>query len=137
MLRYVFQYKFSILLAILIALLSLIIISSCVYIMVRTLLIAGNIGWDLNGFLAIALILGEMFIMFQSLAFCINLVGARNAQLPEVPELENPENEWMSQRFWTILGYDPKEKKHLASEWQDLIHPDDLQDAIGNLKKTL
>ena len=52
-------------------------------------------------------------------------------------DLENPENEWMSQRFWTILGYDPKEKKHLASEWQDLIHPDDLQDAIGNLKKTL
>lgn len=50
-------------------------------------------------------------------------------------DLEKPENEWMSHRFWTILGYDPKEKKHLASEWQDLIHPDDLQVAISNFKK--
>lgn len=50
-------------------------------------------------------------------------------------DLVNPENEWMSHRFWTILGYDPKEKKHLASEWQDLIHPDDLQVAFSNFKK--
>jgi PAS domain S-box-containing protein len=50
-------------------------------------------------------------------------------------DLENPENEWMSDRFWTILGYDPAEKKHLASEWQGLIHPDDLQVAFSNFKK--
>ncbi|HDU8600839.1 TPA: hypothetical protein RG678_004762, partial [Vibrio alginolyticus] len=25
-------------------------------------------------------------------------------------------NEWMSPEFWELLGYDPKEKKHLASE---------------------
>lgn len=47
-------------------------------------------------------------------------------------DLENPANEWMSPRFWTVLGFDPAEKKHLASEWQDLIHPDDLQVALDN-----
>ena len=26
-------------------------------------------------------------------------------------DLENPENEWMSERFWTTLGYDPKKEK--------------------------
>ena len=47
-------------------------------------------------------------------------------------DLEKPENEWMSPQFWTTLGYDPCGKKHLASEWQDLIHPDDLRIALEN-----
>lgn len=50
-------------------------------------------------------------------------------------DLEKPENEWMSPTFWTTLGYDPKGKKHLCSEWQDLIHPGDLQLAISNFEK--
>lgn len=50
-------------------------------------------------------------------------------------DLEAPESEWMSPRFWELLGYDPAEKKHLASEWQDLIFPDDLKTAIENLTK--
>jgi len=50
-------------------------------------------------------------------------------------DLENPENEWMSPRFWTLLGYDPSEKKHLSSEWQDLIHPEDLRLALDNFTK--
>lgn len=50
-------------------------------------------------------------------------------------DLENPENEWMSPQFWTTLGYDPEEKKHLASEWQDLICPADLQVALDNLRR--
>ena len=36
-------------------------------------------------------------------------------------DLENPESEWMSPRFWELLGYDYKNMKPLASEWQDLI----------------
>lgn len=36
-------------------------------------------------------------------------------------DLENIENEWMSPKFWETLGYDPAEKKHLSSEWQDII----------------
>lgn len=50
-------------------------------------------------------------------------------------DLENPESEWMSPRFWTLLGYDPAEKSHQSSEWQDLIHPEDLKIAIENFKK--
>ena len=50
-------------------------------------------------------------------------------------DLENPENEWLNARFWELLGYDAKEKKHLAKEWQDLINPDDLKLAIENLHK--
>ena len=50
-------------------------------------------------------------------------------------DLENPENEWMSPQFWATLGYDPKKQKHLASEWQDLINPEDLQVAFDNFRK--
>ncbi|MEO0459417.1 MAG: ATP-binding protein [Myxococcota bacterium] len=44
-------------------------------------------------------------------------------------DLEKPDHEWMSARFWETLGYDPAEREHLASEWQDLIHPEDLEAA--------
>ena len=47
-------------------------------------------------------------------------------------DLEDPEHEWMSARFWELLGYDPTKKKHLASEWQDLIDPGDLKVALEN-----
>lgn len=50
-------------------------------------------------------------------------------------DLEKPENEWMSERFWLALGYDPKTKDHLASEWQDIIFQEDLALAIENFNK--
>lgn len=50
-------------------------------------------------------------------------------------DLENLENEWMSPKFWEVFGFDPKEKKHLASEWQDLINPEDLKVALSNFEK--
>lgn len=50
-------------------------------------------------------------------------------------DVENPESEWMSPRFWTLLGYDPTKMRHLSSEWQDLIHPDDLKVALDNFNK--
>ena len=50
-------------------------------------------------------------------------------------DLETGNDEWMSPRFWEVLGYDPKEKQHLASEWKDLIFPEDLQCAIENFHK--
>lgn len=46
-------------------------------------------------------------------------------------DLEQPEEEWMSPRFWTTFGHDPAEKAHLASEWQAMIHPDDLVAAVA------
>ena len=50
-------------------------------------------------------------------------------------DLENPEDEWMSPRFWEVFGYDPAEKEHKASAWQDMIHPEDLELALDNFHK--
>ena len=50
-------------------------------------------------------------------------------------DLEELENEWMNPRFWEVLGFDPAEREHKASEWQDLIHPDDLKVALDNFAK--
>jgi len=50
-------------------------------------------------------------------------------------DLINPENEWMSPKFWEVFGYDPDEMKDLASEWQDIIFQDDLKVAIDNFGK--
>lgn len=52
-------------------------------------------------------------------------------------DLENIEHEWLSERFWTTFGVDPKTKKHLASEWKDIIHPDDLVAVEENFKSHL
>ncbi len=52
-------------------------------------------------------------------------------------DLENPENEWMNERFWTVLGYNPEEMPHLASAWQDIINQDDLKIAVDNFNKHL
>lgn len=49
-------------------------------------------------------------------------------------DLENPLNEWMSPRFWTVLGYDPAERKHLSSEWQDIIYAEDLKIILDNFR---
>ena len=50
-------------------------------------------------------------------------------------DLENPENEWMSPKFWTELGYNPDEMPHKASAWQGIINQDDLNVAIDNFNK--
>jgi len=50
-------------------------------------------------------------------------------------DLQKPEHEWLSPRFWELLGFDPAEMPHLSAAWQDLIHPDDLETARENLAK--
>ena len=50
-------------------------------------------------------------------------------------DMENPQNEWISPKLWEVLGYDSKEKKHLVSEWQELIFPEDLEKATENFNK--
>jgi PAS domain S-box-containing protein len=50
-------------------------------------------------------------------------------------DLENPENEWMNPRFWTVLGYNPAEKPHKSSAWQHIINQDDLVTATENFAK--
>lgn len=49
-------------------------------------------------------------------------------------DLEQPENEWMSPRFWESLGYDPAQMPHKASAWQDIIFAEDLELAIENFR---
>jgi len=43
--------------------------------------------------------------------------------------------EYMSPRFWEILGFKPEEKKHHPSEWQKLIFKEDLEVALSNFEK--
>lgn len=50
-------------------------------------------------------------------------------------DIEKPENEWMSPNFWTLFGYDPASKPHLASAWQDMIFAADLQLALDNFQR--
>jgi len=47
-------------------------------------------------------------------------------------DLEKQENEWISDRFWELLGYDPDEMPHRADAWQEIIFPEDLDTAIAN-----
>lgn len=42
-------------------------------------------------------------------------------------DLENSQNEWMSPKFWKVLGYEANEKEHLVSQWQELIFEEDLK----------
>lgn len=40
--------------------------------------------------------------------------------------------QYMSPRFWTMMGYDPETKKHHPSEWQECIFPEDLETVWNN-----
>ena len=52
-------------------------------------------------------------------------------------DLEHPENEWMSPKFWQVLGYNPEKMPHQSSAWQDIINQDDLKRATDNFHKHL
>jgi len=43
--------------------------------------------------------------------------------------------EYMSPRFWEMMGYDPDAKEHHPSEWQKIIFPEDLELALANFDK--
>lgn len=52
-------------------------------------------------------------------------------------DLENMEEEWMNEKFWTTLGYDPTKMPHKAAAWQDIIFQEDLELASQNAQKHL
>ena len=52
-------------------------------------------------------------------------------------DLETIEDEWLSPKFWEVLGHDPQDKKHKSSEWQDIIFKDDLKQMKEILEKHL
>ncbi|SMF06713.1 PAS domain-containing protein [Pseudobacteriovorax antillogorgiicola] len=43
--------------------------------------------------------------------------------------------EYMSPRFWEILGFQAHEKKHDPKEWQELIFPEDLKRALKSFDR--
>lgn len=51
--------------------------------------------------------------------------------------LEDPADEWLSDRFWEVLGWDPSVRTHKAEEWQALIHPDDLEIARSEYAQSI
>ena len=42
-------------------------------------------------------------------------------------DLDNPEEEWMSPKFWSVLGYDYTVMPHKSSAWRDIVNADDLK----------
>ena len=40
----------------------------------------------------------------------------------------------MNPQFWRTFGYDPAERKHLASEWKHMINQEDLAQVLHNFK---
>lgn len=52
-------------------------------------------------------------------------------------DLEKPENEWMNEEFWIVLGYDPMQMPHSPDAWQNIIFQEDLKVALDNFHKHL
>ena len=50
-------------------------------------------------------------------------------------DLENPEHEWMSEKFWTELGYEPSEMPHNPESWRGIINADDLENSGKAIQK--
>jgi PAS domain S-box-containing protein len=52
-------------------------------------------------------------------------------------DLENSENEWMNEKFWEIMGYDPKIMPQTPKSWQKVMQEDDLKTTLINFQKHL
>ncbi|WP_215224875.1 PAS domain S-box protein [Echinicola shivajiensis] len=50
-------------------------------------------------------------------------------------DIENPENEWMDDKFWSTLGYDPDSMPHKSAAWQNIIFEEDLKNVRVNFEK--
>ncbi|MEO9804880.1 MAG: PAS domain-containing protein [Reichenbachiella sp.] len=50
-------------------------------------------------------------------------------------DLENPGNDWISDKFWDTLGYSPNEILNRPSSWRTTINPEDLKSVNKNLQK--
>lgn len=77
----------------------------------------------------------ELYELFQKDASIFDFLQLGSLDGVWYWDIDNPINEWMSPQFWTLLGFDPDDKKHFASEWQELINQDDLNVALENFNK--
>lgn len=50
-------------------------------------------------------------------------------------DLLHPEEEWMNEKFWTVLGYSPEEMPHKSYAWKNIIHPHDAELALEKFKE--
>lgn len=76
----------------------------------------------------------ELLSLFQSDRNILNWLDEGSLDGIWYWDLENESTEWMSPKFWKMLGYDPEKKQHLVAEWQDIIHPEDLEKALTNFR---
>jgi len=79
----------------------------------------------------------ELYELFKTDSAFFNFLQENSLDGLWYWNLENIEDEWMSPRFWEVLGYDPKKKKHSSLEWQDIIFKEDLEKATINFEKHL
>jgi PAS domain S-box-containing protein len=52
-------------------------------------------------------------------------------------DLENPEHEWMDDKFWITLGYQPGSFAHSPSSWQEIVHKTDIESAKAAIHEHL
>lgn len=52
-------------------------------------------------------------------------------------DLENPDEEWIDDRFWAALGYEGAVKSESPSAWQQHVFPEDFDQTIENLQQHL
>jgi len=52
-------------------------------------------------------------------------------------DLEKPQHEWMSEKFWTTLGYAPSKMPHDPAAWKDIIFAEDAAAAEQKIQKHL
>ena len=46
-------------------------------------------------------------------------------------DMRHQEHEYMSPRFWSVLGYDPAGRAHSPEAWRDMLPPGDRQAAVA------
>jgi PAS domain S-box-containing protein len=50
-------------------------------------------------------------------------------------DIQDPEHEWLSQRFKEVFGYEVDEVPHTSAWWQENIFPEDLPKVLDNFNK--
>ncbi len=50
-------------------------------------------------------------------------------------DVENPTNDWINPKFWSLLGYHPDTIQENQSLWRKLIHPDDAEQLFEHYQK--
>lgn len=78
---------------------------------------------------------GELYDLVRSSDVIFDFLQAGSLDGIWYWDLESPDNEWMSPRFWEVLGYNPEAMPHTPDAWQDLINQDDLRVALHNFEQ--